>query len=67
MSVFTAKWNLLKKDPAADGNDTFNVQTMLNDNWDKLDEALGMKAVDADVRAATVGNICLSGLPAKRG
>jgi len=21
----------------ADGNDTFNIETMLNDNWDKID------------------------------
>ncbi len=29
--------NLLKKDPVADAADTFNIKTMLNDNWDKLD------------------------------
>ncbi|MBB6730063.1 hypothetical protein [Cohnella zeiphila] len=62
MSLFTSVWNLLKKNPATDGNDIFNVQTMLNDNWDRLDAALGMKAVNADVRVATVGNIGLSGL-----
>lgn len=28
---------LYKKDPATDGNDTFNIETMLNQNWDKLD------------------------------
>lgn len=30
-----------KKDPATDGNDTFNIDTMLNQNWDKADELLG--------------------------
>ncbi|MBB6730065.1 pyocin knob domain-containing protein [Cohnella zeiphila] len=62
MTLFTAVWNLLKKNPATDANDTFNIQTMLNDNWDKLDSALGLKAINADVRAATIGNIGLSGL-----
>jgi hypothetical protein len=62
MPVFTSLWNLLKKNPATDGADTFNIQTMLNDNWDKIDAALGLKAVNADVRAATTANITLSGL-----
>lgn len=30
-----------KKDPVTDGNDTFNIVTMLNENWDKADELLG--------------------------
>ena len=62
MSIFTSIWNLLKKNPATDGNEMFNIETMLNDNWDKIDSALGMKAVNADVRAATIANIALSGL-----
>lgn len=62
MSIFTSIWNLLKKNPATDGNEMFNIETMLNDNWDKIDSALGMKAVNADVRAATIANITLSGL-----
>jgi len=62
MSIFTSIWNLLKKNPATDGNEIFNIETMLNDNWDKIDSALGMKAVNADVRAATITNIALSGL-----
>ena len=32
---------LYKKNPATDGNDTFNITTMLNDNWDAIDQALG--------------------------
>ena len=24
-----------------DGNETFNIETMLNENWDKIDEAVG--------------------------
>jgi hypothetical protein len=37
----TPNLNLMKKDPATDGNETFNIQTMLNDNWDKIDAAVG--------------------------
>lgn len=41
MASNTPNLGLLKKDPVADGNETFNIQTMLNDNWDKIDEAVG--------------------------
>ncbi|GIP29645.1 hypothetical protein J23TS9_47750 [Paenibacillus sp. J23TS9] len=41
MASNTPNLGLLKKDPATDGNDTFNVKTMLNENWDKIDEAVG--------------------------
>lgn len=41
MSSYTKNLNLLKKDPLADGADTFNISTMLNDNWDKIDAAYG--------------------------
>ena len=44
MSSNTPNLNLLKKDPLTDGNDTFNIQTMLNDNWDKIDTAVGNNA-----------------------
>lgn len=37
MASYTKNLNLLKKDPVADGADTFNITTMLNDNWDKID------------------------------
>jgi len=33
----TPRLNLYKKDPVADADDTFNIQTMLNDNWDRID------------------------------
>jgi|GEM_PF-6669155 len=62
MAIFTSILNLLKKNPATDGTDTFNIQTMLNDNWDKIDAAMAMQAVDGDVRVATTANIALSGL-----
>lgn len=41
MSSNTPNLGLLKKDPMVDGNETFNIKTMLNDNWDKIDEAVG--------------------------
>ncbi|NBD24313.1 hypothetical protein [Paenibacillus glycinis] len=62
MSIFTTFLNLLKKDPATDGEEMFNIQTMLNENWDKIDAAIGLKAGNADVRVASTSNIVLSGL-----
>ncbi|AWP30785.1 hypothetical protein B9D94_04395 [Paenibacillus sp. Cedars] len=33
-----------------DGNETFNIETMLNENWDKVDEAVGnIKVPDASL------------------
>ncbi|MFQ8983489.1 MAG: hypothetical protein ACLR6W_04590 [Evtepia sp.] len=40
MAEYTPNLNLFKKDPVADKDTTFNIQTMLNDNWDKLDSAV---------------------------
>ncbi len=37
MASNTPALGLYKKDPIADANDTFNVETMLNQNWDKID------------------------------
>lgn len=41
MATTTPNLALLKKDPVADGADTFNIETMLNENWDKVDAAYG--------------------------
>lgn len=41
MAGNTTNLGLYYKDPLTDGNDTFNIQTMLNENWDKLDAAIG--------------------------
>lgn len=49
MASFTEFLGLLKKDPVADAADTFNIQTMLNDNWDKVDAAVESKAIYAAV------------------
>lgn len=37
MATNTTELQLYKKDPAADGATNFDVKTMMNDNWDKLD------------------------------
>lgn len=58
MASYTEKLNLLKKDPTADASDTFNIRTMLNDNWDKLD------ANAADVTAEMAGKVPLSAINA---
>ncbi len=32
--------NLYKVDPKTDGDETFNIKTMLNDNWDRIEAAI---------------------------
>ena len=44
MTSYTPNLKLMKKNPSTDGNDTFNIDTMLNENWDKVDEEVGKKA-----------------------
>lgn len=44
MTSYTQNLKLLKKDPSTDGNDTFNIETMLNENWDKVDKEVWKKA-----------------------
>lgn len=44
MASNTPYLRLYKKDPLVDAKDTFNIQTMLNDNWDKIDTAMGKKS-----------------------
>lgn len=41
MSTQTEKLGLFKYDPVADKEELFDIQTSLNDNWDKIDEAVG--------------------------
>ena len=53
MASYTDNLNLLKKNPLTDGNDTFNIQTMLNENWDKIDEAIGDAAAQAQKMGLT--------------
>lgn len=66
MSSNTPNLGLLKKDPMVDGNETFNIETMLNDNWDKIDEAVGKVREDLgnvnipDASLTTKGKVQLS-------
>lgn len=48
MASNTPNLNLYKKDPIIDGNDTFNIKTMLNDNWDKIDAEVTAKVDKVD-------------------
>ncbi|PNQ78859.1 hypothetical protein [Paenibacillus sp. F4] len=41
MASNTPKLGLYMKDPVADGNDFFDVKTMMNDNWEKIDGFAG--------------------------
>ncbi|MEJ8306596.1 pyocin knob domain-containing protein [Saccharibacillus sacchari] len=41
MSSKTPNINLHKADKVADADQTFNIDTLLNENWDKLDTAIG--------------------------
>lgn len=59
MASNTPNLNLLKKDPVADGNDTFNIQTMLNENWDKIDAAVGNMDIP-DASLTVKGKVQLS-------
>lgn len=51
----TPNLDLLKKDPITDGADTFNIETMLNGNWDKIDDAVGLVMTEATA-AKQAGN-----------
>ncbi len=41
MAIYTSKLNLYKANPQEDGESTFNIDTMLNENWDKIDQNAG--------------------------
>lgn len=56
MSSNTTNLNLYKKDPTVDGNDTFNIKTMLNDNWDKIDAAIISKVDKVDFSSHLADN-----------
>ena len=40
MASYTPNLDLLKKSPVTDGDDMFNVETMLNENWDRIDRGV---------------------------
>lgn len=49
MASNTPRLGLYKKDPIADANDTFNIQTMLNENWDKIDGKVAILGPDGKI------------------
>lgn len=57
MASNTPNLNLYKKDPTVDGNDTFNIKTMLNDNWDKIDTAVTTKVDKVDFSSHLADNL----------
>lgn len=49
MASNTTNLNLYKKDPIEDKDQTFNIKTMMNDNWDKIDQfSYDIKELKAD-------------------
>lgn len=44
MPTETQNLNLFKYDPVQDAKSTFNIQQSLNDNWDKIDNIIPVKA-----------------------
>lgn len=61
MASTTTNLGLLKKDPSTDGADTFNIRTMLNDNWDKIDAAVSAARAAGDyeeTKAYAAGDYC---------
>ncbi|MDR3983748.1 MAG: hypothetical protein Q3W96_09945, partial [Dysosmobacter sp.] len=65
MASYTPNLNLLMKDPVTDGADTFNIETMLNENWEKIDrQVLRAMAAAAAYDAGTTyqqGDFCTQG------
>lgn len=55
MSKSTTNLGLYKIDVATDGESTFNIDTVLNDNWDKID--VKVKAIDDKVVTVPVTKI----------
>ncbi|OES45800.1 hypothetical protein [Domibacillus iocasae] len=55
MTSNTPRLGLLKKDPVADGNQTFDLKTMVNDNWEKIDEKVVLKAEEEIRQIENIG------------
>ncbi len=54
MAGNTPNLDLYKKDPLTDGNDYFDIDTMLNENWDKIDNAVGGQVVHSPPTPVTL-------------
>lgn len=62
MASNTTNLNLYKKDPIADKDQTFNITTMMNENWDKIDQNAGQTATQLaqDATEAKKGRVQLA-------
>lgn len=56
MASNTPFLDLYKKDPVVDKDDTFNITTMLNENWDKIDIKV-KAAIEQSNEIATVKDV----------
>lgn len=63
MASNTENLDLLMKNPSTDGADTFNVQTMLNENWQKIDNNAGAvaKTLSGILKPSTAQTLGLPG------
>lgn len=58
MSTTTTNLGLFEYDPVADANNTYNITTALNDNWDKIDSATGkLSTLTTTEKSSLVGAI----------
>lgn len=58
MASNTTNLNLYKKDPIADKDQTFNITTMMNENWDKIDQNAGQTATQLAQIELELDNKC---------
>lgn len=61
MSSNTPNLDLFKKDPATDGNTTFDINTMLNENWEKIDSEVGVIKMKVDSDLAPIPTTLMLG------
>lgn len=65
MSIFSNFLKLFKYEPTIDAQNTFNIQTALNDNWDKVDDFAENVSNKMDCKADLVnGKVPNNQLPA---
>lgn len=57
MAINTTNLQLLEKDTTTDGNDTFNIKTILNDNWDKIDADSKVKSDAIASNSSKIGTL----------
>ena len=58
MSKYTKNIGLFEVDPVTEGHKTFNIETMMNENWERIDTALFMSNT-----TGTASALAVTGLP----